>query len=116
MMWYDEMPKTRRSGPPRFNTCFHYGQVRLDPLPAPLPLFDSLFNNRTFMENIKTCNSKMFFTLMGASIDHSIMDGRGPYAFSISGESYHQIRFVLPPEGRPSRFAQLYIYDTQFKS
>jgi len=116
MMWYHEMPKSRRSGPPHFNICCDYGRVRLDHLPTPLPLLDSLFNNRTFMKNIRTYNSIKSFTSIGASIDHSIMDGRGPYTFCISGENYHQIGSLLPPEGQLLRFTQLYIYDTKFES
>jgi len=44
------------------------------------------------------------------------MDGRGPYTFRKSGENYHQIGSLLPPEGQPPRFAKLYIYDTQFEA
>jgi len=58
----------------------------------------------------------MSFTSIGTSIDHSITDGHGPYRFCISGENYHQIGSLLPPEGQPPRFVQLYIYDTQFKA
>ena len=116
MMWYDEMDANRRSGPPRFNICCHYGQVRLDPLPLPPPLLGFLFSNGNFMENIRAYNSMMSFTSIGTSIDHSIMDRREPYTFHISGEHYHQIESLLLQEGQPPRFAQLYIYDTHFES
>jgi len=116
MMWYDEIPRGRRSGPPCFHTYCHYGQVRLDPLPAPPPLLDSLLNNRAFMDNIRTYNSMMSFISIGASIDNFVMDGHGPYTFCISGENYHQIGSLLPPEGQPPRFSQLYVYDTQFQA
>ena len=68
------------------------------------------------MENIGTYNSILSFTSIGVSIDQSIMDGCRPYTFRISGENYHQIGSLLPPQGQPSRFAQLYIYDTQLES
>ena len=116
MMWYNEMLRGRGSGPPRFNTCCHYGQVRLDSLPAPPLVLDSLFNSRVFMENIRTYNSMLSFTSICASIDNSVMDGRGPYTFRISGENYHQIRSLLPLEGQPPRFFQLYVYDIQFEA
>ena len=52
----------------------------------------------------------MPFTLTSASIDHSIMDGCGPYTFHINGENYHQIGSLPPLEGQPLRFTQLHIY------
>jgi len=58
----------------------------------------------------------MSFTSIGTSIEHSIMDGHDPYIFRRSGENYHQIESLLPPEGQPLGFAQLYIYDMQFES
>ena len=51
----------------------------------------------------------MSFTSIGTSIDHSIIDGCGPYTFRIGGENYYQIGALLPPEGQLPRFAQLYI-------
>ena len=112
MMWYDEKVRGGRNHEPRFRICCHFGQVRLAPLPAPPPLLASLFNDRTFMENIRIYNSMMSFTSMGASIDYSLMDGRGPYTFRISGANYHRIGSLMPPEGHAPRFAQLYTYDT----
>ncbi|GKE42575.1 hypothetical protein Tco_1469859 [Tanacetum coccineum] len=35
-----------------------------------------------------------------------------PYVFKISGQLYHWIGSLCPPEGEPPRFLQLYIYDT----
>ena len=116
MMWYDEKVRSGRNHEPRFRICCHFGQVRLAPLPAPPPLLASLFNNRTFMENIRIYNSMLSFTSMGASVDYSLMDGRGPYTFQISGANYHRIGSLMPPEGYAPRFAQLYIYDTQHES
>ncbi|GJX72167.1 DNA helicase [Tanacetum coccineum] len=49
---------------------------------------------------------------LGANIDNSINNGRGPYVFRISGQIYHWIGSMCPPEGNASRFLQLYIYDT----
>ena len=48
----------------------------------------------------------------GGTIDYSLMDSHGPYSFHISGQNYHHIGSLLPTQGRKSRFAQLYIYDT----
>ncbi|GJY75151.1 DNA helicase [Tanacetum coccineum] len=51
-------------------------------------------------------------TSLGAHIDESINNGRGPYVFKISGQLYHWIGSLCPAEGEPPRFLQLYIYDT----
>jgi len=55
------------------------------------------------------------FIFMGGSIDHSIMDGHGPYSFRINGQNYHWIGSLLPTEGQKPKFAQLHIYDTYDK-
>ncbi|GKA86060.1 DNA helicase, partial [Tanacetum coccineum] len=51
-------------------------------------------------------------TSLGANIDESINNGRGPYVFKISGQLYHWIGSLCPAHGEPPRFLQLYIYDT----
>ncbi|GJU68794.1 AT-hook motif-containing protein [Tanacetum coccineum] len=53
------------------------------------------------------------FTSFGARIDHSVNSGRGPYTFRINGQNYHRIGSLLPAEGVPPRYAQLYFFDTQ---
>ncbi|KAI9092213.1 hypothetical protein K1719_027713 [Acacia pycnantha] len=51
---------------------------------------------------------------MGGRIDHSINSrGGGPYAFVLSGQNHHLIGSLLPPQGNPPVYAQLYIYDTE---
>jgi hypothetical protein len=49
---------------------------------------------------------------MGAHIDRSINDGRGPPVFKICGQIHHRIGSLLPPDGEPPKFIQLYVYDT----
>ncbi|GKB13675.1 hypothetical protein Tco_0847598 [Tanacetum coccineum] len=51
-------------------------------------------------------------TSLGANIDNSINNGKGPYVFRISGQIYHWIGSMCPDEGVAPRFLQLYIYDT----
>ncbi|XP_028058329.1 uncharacterized protein LOC114262174 [Camellia sinensis] len=50
---------------------------------------------------------------MGGKIDQSVLDGRGPYVFCISGANFHKIGSLLPKPGTRPKFAQLYIYDTE---
>jgi len=49
---------------------------------------------------------------MGANIDRSMNDGRGPPVFKISGQVHHRIGPLLPSDGDVPKFLQLYIYDT----
>ncbi|GJR21562.1 DNA helicase [Tanacetum coccineum] len=49
---------------------------------------------------------------LGANNDSSINNGKGPYVFKISGQIYHWIGLMCPPEGNAPRFLQIYIYDT----
>ncbi|KAF8405103.1 hypothetical protein HHK36_010001 [Tetracentron sinense] len=53
------------------------------------------------------------FTSMGGKVDHSVLDGRGPYTFRINCENYHKISALLPSSGHNPKFAQLYVYDTE---
>jgi hypothetical protein len=63
------------------------------------------------MRNIRKYNCLFAFTSMGANIDNSVNDGRGPTVFKISGEVDHHIGSLLPRDGFPPKFIQLYIYD-----
>jgi len=64
------------------------------------------------MKNIRQYNCLFAFTSMGANIDRSMNDGRGPPVFKINGQVHHRIGTLLPPDGSPPKFIQLYIYDT----
>jgi len=64
------------------------------------------------MKNIRQYNCLFAFTSMGANIDRSMNDGRGPLVFKINGQVHHRIGTLLPPDGSPPKFIQLYIYDT----
>ncbi|XP_019240815.1 PREDICTED: uncharacterized protein LOC109220798 [Nicotiana attenuata] len=50
---------------------------------------------------------------MGGKVDASVNQTKGPRTFKLSGQNYHQIGSLLPPEGSTPKFAQLYIYDTK---
>jgi hypothetical protein len=41
---------------------------------------------------------------MGAQIDRSVNDGRGPPVFKICGQVHHQIGSLLPPNDSPPKF------------
>ncbi|KAK4383912.1 hypothetical protein Sango_3108900 [Sesamum angolense] len=52
-------------------------------------------------------------TSIGGKVDTSVLDGRGPPCFKISGENYHRIGSLLPSPGCMNSFAQLYICDAE---
>lgn len=53
------------------------------------------------------------FTSMGGKIDRTMNDGNAPPTFIMCGENYHRIGSLVPVSGSSTKFAQLYIYDTQ---
>ncbi|XP_071718873.1 uncharacterized protein [Rutidosis leptorrhynchoides] len=118
-MWYEERSnKPKKTTTPTFSLCCQNGKVLLPKLKEPPLVLKRLLNysdhsTAKFREQIRIYNSMFSFTSFGAKIDHSINCGRGPYTFRISGQTYHRIGSLLPEEGGPPRYAQLYFYDTQ---
>ncbi|XP_019171191.1 PREDICTED: uncharacterized protein LOC109166756 [Ipomoea nil] len=49
---------------------------------------------------------------MGGRVDRTVNKGGGPPVFRLNGQNYHLMGSLLPQEGKPPHFAQLYIYDT----
>ncbi|KAL3618734.1 hypothetical protein CASFOL_037396 [Castilleja foliolosa] len=97
---------------PRYTHCCKGGFVRLPfPLHPPLAI-KHLFNDSSFMENVRAYNNMFSMTSFGAQIDDAINDGRGPYVFKISGQISHWIGSICPADNELPRFLQLYIYDT----
>jgi hypothetical protein len=66
-----------------------------------------------FRDQIRTYNSMLAFTSLGAKVDELVTRGTGPYSFRIQGELYHKIRSLCLVEGQRPQFAQLYIHDTK---
>jgi hypothetical protein len=64
------------------------------------------------MQHIRQYNCLFAFTSMGAHIDDSVNDGRGPPLFKICGQVHHRIGSLLPSDGSPPQFIQLHISDT----
>ncbi|GJZ46665.1 DNA helicase [Tanacetum coccineum] len=113
LFWYDERLKsigTNRR--PKYGRCCKGGQVVLRTYQIYPDYIKLLLNDRHFMENIRAYNQMFSMTSLGAHIDESVNNGRGPYVFKISGQLYHWLGSLCPTEGEPPRFLQLYIYDT----
>ena len=59
-------------------------------------------------------NSSPSFTSMGARVDTQLTNaGRGVYTFRINRAIFHKIRSLLPPPGRHTQFAHIYIHDPE---
>lgn len=84
---------------------------RPEPLNS-LVRFDGDARCKRFIKHIRQYNCLFAFTSMGANIDRSMNDGRGPRVFKISGQIHHRIGSLLPRDGDPPKFIQLYIYNT----
>ncbi|GJZ77327.1 DNA helicase PIF1, ATP-dependent [Tanacetum coccineum] len=94
------------------------GKVLTAPYPMITPPLNHLLSHdqpstAKFREQVRVYNSMFCFTSFGAKIDHSINTGRAPYTFRINRQNYHRMGSLLPKEGMPPRFAQLYFFDTQ---
>lgn len=61
-------------------------------------------------------NQMLAMTSLGANVDESVNNGRGPYVFKVSGQIYNRIGGLYPPPGSDPRFSQLYIYETHHEA
>ncbi|KAH7666177.1 DNA helicase protein [Dioscorea alata] len=89
------------------------------PPPKPTPpflcrLFDGNggVRNSKFKEQIRIYNSLFQFTSLGGIVDNSINQRPGPYVFKLSGQNYHRMGSLLPFAGQTSKFAQLYMIES----
>ncbi|WOH08718.1 hypothetical protein DCAR_0728165 [Daucus carota subsp. sativus] len=58
-------------------------------------------------------NNAFGFTSVGANMDKSINNGRGPFVYRIHGVLYHQIGSLFAEESKKPVFSQIYMYDNQ---
>ncbi|GKD55562.1 hypothetical protein Tco_1288949 [Tanacetum coccineum] len=116
LFWYEERLKSVGNNTrPKYGRCCKGGQVVLRTYQIYPDYIKLLMNDRHFMENIRAYNQMFSMTSLGAHIDESVNNGRGPYVFKISGQLYHWLGSLCPAEGEPPRFLKLYIYDTDNK-
>ncbi|KAL6858850.1 hypothetical protein ACP4OV_017852 [Aristida adscensionis] len=107
-----------RAGRIVYNSCCKGGKISIPPFQRPPDYLAKLvdFNGdapaKKFIRNIRQYNCLFAFTSMGANIDRSMNDGRGPPIFKISGQVHHRIGSLVPSDGKPPQYIQLYIYDT----
>ncbi|GKD77876.1 hypothetical protein Tco_1340497 [Tanacetum coccineum] len=120
LLWYAEsMRGATNACSESYSMCCGRGKVELtNEVPEPPPLLKELITNQhpksaNFIDNIRRYNSMFAFTSMGGKQDTSVNTGRGPYCYRLHGENYHLAGPLLPETGKPAKFAQLYIFDTE---
>ncbi|XP_062006831.1 uncharacterized protein LOC133723982 isoform X2 [Rosa rugosa] len=117
--WLKEANKQKlKNAPIIYRNCCEKGEIKIEqsnPTPSFLEQLLDPKNRETtfFRENIRIYNSMFSFTSMGATIDHGINNGSGPYVFKINGQVHHLMGSMLPLDGECPKYAQLYIYDTK---
>ncbi|CAN6832529.1 unnamed protein product [Brassica oleracea] len=114
LVWEQEKKGSRGSNrTPLFSICCQQGRVKLPPEPHPPHSLASLRSSSAhFQHNIRTYNSILAFTSMGAKLDSKVMHKAGPFTLRIHGQNAHKIGSLVPQAGKPPKFSQLYIFDT----
>ncbi|CAN1186335.1 ATP-dependent DNA helicase PIF1 [Linum perenne] len=119
-MWREESTAPTRKHPqPTFYLCCNGGKVRVAPTREPPQYLKQLMTSRDstsrhFRENIRSYNGVFCFTSMGGTINHSLnRTGGAPYIFSIGGQIFHRLGSLIPPEGKPPKYAQMFVFDTE---
>src|SRR5581483_471329 len=115
--WMGERDQKSTKAFPTFAVCCAGGNVRLTPLLKPPPYLMYLYTSleseaNSFRKNIRGYNSLLACTSFGANVNNEFQR-KGVSNFSVHGQVYHLIGPLLPEEGQPPKFAQLYIYDTE---
>ncbi|PWA51281.1 hypothetical protein CTI12_AA464730 [Artemisia annua] len=113
LFWYAERIASNHRAAPEYHRCCNAGKVRLERQYEYPQYIKQLFTDRHFLENIRAYNQMFAMTSIGAEIDNSVNNGRGPYVFKVSGQIYHFIGSMCPETGARPKFLQLYIYDTE---
>ncbi|GJR91995.1 DNA helicase [Tanacetum coccineum] len=98
---------------PQYNKCCHGGRVIL-PAPPDYPQYiKQLYRDPHFMKNIRAYNQMFSMTSLGANVDNSINNGKGPYDFPDISQLYHfDIGQCVQMKLSTQDSMQLYIYDT----
>ncbi|RID47497.1 hypothetical protein BRARA_I04085, partial [Brassica rapa] len=113
LMWTSESTgKDFKTGELTFTICCNHGQIKLPPINQPPPMLEELLQQRWFRDTIRVYNSVLAFTSIGMKMDYTVVNAPGPYTIRIQGQTHHRIGSLLPRQGRPPEYLQLYIFDT----
>ena len=110
--WKDEVKS--KNG---FSMCCKNGKIALPNLKEPPNYIQDLLDKDIdFKNNIRAYNSILAFASLGANVDQRLIEKKGNYCFRIHGSVYHFMGSLLPKEKNEAKFAQIYIYDTDFQT
>lgn len=97
--------------------CCRKGQVSLPKNAATPSYLWQLYNDPKKGKHFQSCariyNSMFAFTSSGGTVDNSINNGGSPYVYRLNGQNHHVFGSLIPDDGQPPKFCQLYIYDTE---
>nr|GEV49638.1 reverse transcriptase domain-containing protein [Tanacetum cinerariifolium] len=89
LFWFEERLKSNpRGARPRYNRCCRSGQVALRAYQIYPEYIKLLLEDCHFLENIRAYNQMFSMTSLGANIDESINNGRGPLYNVIGAREY----------------------------
>ncbi|CAN0922373.1 ATP-dependent DNA helicase PIF1 [Linum grandiflorum] len=114
---HEALKKTRKTQNPEYTMCCQSGAVELPLLAQTPPLLNRLLDingdalSKHYRTHIRSYNAAFSWTSFGAKFDPRLLHSRGPYSLVLSGENYHYMGSLLPPEGCPPRYSQLYVHD-----
>lgn len=104
LFWLLESKHVPRDTRPIYTSCCQKGWIRL-PSVKPTPdfleyLLDPNYGAESvdFRKNIRGYHTMFTFTSMGANVDTTVNNDRGPYIFKISGQIYHLMGSLVPPQ------------------
>jgi hypothetical protein len=100
---------------PQFTLCCAQGKVTLPLLAPPSELLKRLLtgnetNAKDYHQRIRSYNSALTFTFVGANLDTSVAQPSN-YTYHLCDELYHRMGSLFPQPGKARKFAQLYIND-----
>lgn len=94
--------------------CCLNGKVRLPPKRRLPQSLISLFQDGTFLKDVRKYNQGLAWTSLGASVDLNLANQTGgTYCFKIHGQLHHNIGCLLPEFAAPPKFAQIYFMESQ---
>ncbi|GJY01941.1 DNA helicase [Tanacetum coccineum] len=96
---------------PEYTKCYRGGRVTLHGQLEYPQYIKELYKDAHFMHNIRAYNQMFSMTSLGANVDNSINNGKGPYVFRVSRQIYHWIGSMCPDEGVAPRNSQASDFD-----
>ena len=102
----------------KFGMCCYQGKISLPALnPPPHDLHNYLTSQDPVAKEFCDCNRNYNYALgmtsVGRELNYTInQDGREPYTFVLEGQLNYLAGSLLPEKGTPSKYAQLYIHDS----